>query len=399
MSIARERTDELAGLLRREHRSLADFLVALAAFDRDRLWKALGYASLFDFLHRELGVSKGSAQYRKVAAELIQKCPEVVEPLRDGRICFTAVIELAKVATRENVREVMPRFFHRSRREAMDVVAELRPDEAPAHRTVVTPVRQRAPDVEIAFSMTEGRGTSIVEPSDANLRIAERGLWSQQGAEVGAGSAGRDPQAAAAAIPQPAPAPPIANPSATGGHDRRTDSEPLTAELSRLHVTVPREFFALLDAARSALSHAEPGASDGDILVEGLKAIVARCAKRRGLVQNPRNIAAPAAPGLAGDVPGTPEPPPTPDAATPAPSESPAEPARRRREYIPADVRRKVWELDGGRCSFPLESGGVCGSTYQLELDHITPVARGGKSTVGGLRAARVPRADAGDVR
>jgi hypothetical protein len=126
MSIARERTDELAALLCREHHSLADFLVALAAFDRERLWKALGYASLFDFLHRELGVSKGSAQYRKVAAELIQRCPEVVEPLRDGRICFTSIIELAKVATPENIRDVLPRFFHRSRREAMDVVAELK---------------------------------------------------------------------------------------------------------------------------------------------------------------------------------------------------------------------------------------------------------------------------------
>jgi len=39
----------------------------------------LGYSGLFYFLHRELGLSKGAAHYRKVAAELVQKFPEIVE--------------------------------------------------------------------------------------------------------------------------------------------------------------------------------------------------------------------------------------------------------------------------------------------------------------------------------
>jgi hypothetical protein len=64
---------------------MADFLVALADFDRRRLWLELGHTSLFAFLHRELGLSAGAAYYRKTAAELIQRLPEVIEPLRDGR--------------------------------------------------------------------------------------------------------------------------------------------------------------------------------------------------------------------------------------------------------------------------------------------------------------------------
>jgi hypothetical protein len=73
MSTAREDTTRLADLLRREHHALADFLIALAAFDRERRWVELGYSSLFYFLTRELGLPKGPAYYRKTAAELIQR--------------------------------------------------------------------------------------------------------------------------------------------------------------------------------------------------------------------------------------------------------------------------------------------------------------------------------------
>lgn len=85
MTSARDLSARLADLLRREHHALAEFLVALADFDRRRLWLDLGHASLFNFLHRELGLSKAAAFYRKAAAGLIQRFPEVVEPLRDGR--------------------------------------------------------------------------------------------------------------------------------------------------------------------------------------------------------------------------------------------------------------------------------------------------------------------------
>ena len=58
---------------------MADFLVALADFDRQRLWVQLGHSSVFYYLHRDLCLSTGAAHYRKVAAHLIQKFPEVVE--------------------------------------------------------------------------------------------------------------------------------------------------------------------------------------------------------------------------------------------------------------------------------------------------------------------------------
>jgi hypothetical protein len=140
MDTARDLADRLASLLRREQGALADFLLALADFDARRLWEPLGYTSLFHFLHRHLGMSKGAAHYRKTAAELIQRVPEVVEPLRAGTLCITSIIELAKVLTPENREEVLPRFLYCSRREAQAVSAELAPMEAAPHRTVVTAI-------------------------------------------------------------------------------------------------------------------------------------------------------------------------------------------------------------------------------------------------------------------
>jgi 5-methylcytosine-specific restriction endonuclease McrA len=53
---------------------------------------------------------------------------------------------------------------------------------------------------------------------------------------------------------------------------------------------------------------------------------------------------------------------------------------------VTAAVKRAVWLRDDGKCTWPLDSGGTCGSTTRLEIDHVVPRARGGASTVDGCR-------------
>jgi hypothetical protein len=145
MTNAREETSRLADLLRREHHALAEFLVALSRFDAERRWQELGDRSLFEFLRRELKLSAGAAQYRKTAAELVQRYPAVEAALGSGELCLSSVIELAKVLTPENAREVLPRFFGLSSRDAAFVAATIRPVESPPRRDfVVTQVRPSA---------------------------------------------------------------------------------------------------------------------------------------------------------------------------------------------------------------------------------------------------------------
>src|SRR5574341_1226951 len=323
---------------------MADFLVALADFDAERRWQELGYTSLFYFLHRELGMSKGAAHYRKTAAELLRRVPEVVEPLRDGRLCITTIIALAKVLTPENREEVLPRFFNCSRQEAKAVSAELCPAEAAPHRTVVTasPVIPGAPRT-LALEAVAG-----VQPVEPEMSMAA--------ASVPSSPAREDPPPSAPTAPVPP----------------RGTAEPLTADLRRLHVTVSRRFIEKLEAARDALSHSHPGADVEAILEAGLDLVIERAAKRKGLVKRPRTATKAPSPGLSragagerGDGPGG---------------------EGRDAGHIPAAVMREVWIRDEGRCQWKLENGEICGSTHRLQFDHVVPRALGGTSTVASVR-------------
>jgi hypothetical protein len=54
---------------------------------------------------------------------------------------------------------------------------------------------------------------------------------------------------------------------------------------------------------------------------------------------------------------------------------------------IPAEMRRAVWTRDQGRCRFvDAKSGRRCNSSYALEIDHITPYAKGGLTELRNLR-------------
>jgi len=45
-------------------------------------------------------------------------------------------------------------------------------------------------------------------------------------------------------------------------------------------------------------------------------------------------------------------------------------------------MKREVWTRDKGKCTWPIDSGGICGSALRLEIDHGVPRGRGGPSTV-----------------
>jgi hypothetical protein len=347
MNPARELTSRLAELLHREHAAMADFLVALADFDRGLHWESLGHKSLFAFLRRELKLSAGAAQYRKTAAELVQKYPEVEAALRSGDLCLSSVVELAKVLTPENAREVLPRFFGLSRRDAAFVATSIRPVENPPVREfIVTSVRSDAA-AQSAAAATVARSAQPDAASADLFRPAE-------------------PDAPVRDVPPPAPAR-VAPPPPP------MTVEPLDAELARLHMTVPRRLLEKLEAARDALSHSHPGASRDEILEVGLDLILERWAKRRGIGAKPRATA------------GT----------TDEPVAPPAQPpSTKRSRHVPAAVWRAVWERDKGCCAWPLENGSVCGSTRQLELDHIKGWALGANTTVDECRILCRPHQD-----
>jgi HNH endonuclease len=262
---ARDVSSHLAALLRKEREAMADFLLALAAFDDEKLWRELGHTSLFYYLRRELGLSAGAAQHRKTAVELIQQFPAVETALREGRLCLSSVCELARVVTPENVAEVLPRFFGLSRREAEAVAASIRPAAVIPQREVVTPVRAAvlAPSGDVLWELAQAKPRKDeVHPGETASRM--------------------DLLLTPPAAPAPA---------------RPPDSEqPLTEELSRFHLTVSRQFMETLEQTKDALSHSHPGASTEEILMACMQLTLAKKAKQKGLVERPLETPRPSCP-------------------------------------------------------------------------------------------------------
>jgi hypothetical protein len=54
--------------------------------------------------------------------------------------------------------------------------------------------------------------------------------------------------------------------------------------------------------------------------------------------------------------------------------------------YIPAKVKRAVWNRDAGRCSYVDPQGKRCDSKHALQYEHVTPFAMGEKSTYENLK-------------
>jgi hypothetical protein len=156
-----------------------------------------------------VGAARGSA--RAVRRDTTWALPRPREAGERAGRGGPADAALPKVLTGENASEVLPRFFGTSRRDAKNVVAELAPEPAPT-RTVVTAVTAVAAATPPLTAPT-GR---LADQVRANSEHAPR--------------QGPDAQCIVSA---PTP----------------TVVEPKTAEVSRVHLTVPRRLLEKLSSA------------------------------------------------------------------------------------------------------------------------------------------------------
>src|SRR5260370_1607161 len=124
--------------------------------------------------------------------------------------------------------------------------------------------------------------------------------------------------------------------------------KPLTPNLRRLNVTVSADFMVELEQVRAPLSHKCPDGDFEQVVREAFKLVLEGDRKRKALTDRPR-----------------------------AQSESPGANNR----YVPAAVKRAVWERDQGRCTWPMGAGKACGATHRLERAHDPDAPLGGQHT------------------
>lgn len=142
------------------------------------------------------------------------------------------------------------------------------------------------------------------------------------------------------------------SPTRMGPLPPRARVEPLSGERYEWHLTVDRKTQELLQHVQTMLGHAVPSGDVPEVLKRALGLFARALEKQKyGKVDHPRTQR--------------------------------SDPKGR---HIPAEVRRAVFERDGRQCTFESDQGHRCQARANLELDHIEPVARGGRSTIGNLR-------------
>jgi len=127
-------TARLYELRRRERDLLVLFLAHLGELDRRRLYLELGFPSTFAYLTDHLGYTRSAAFRRTTAARLVARFPVVLDSLADGRLCLTTLVELRDVLAEDRLGEILDRAAGRTEDEVRQLVAALRPREAPADR-------------------------------------------------------------------------------------------------------------------------------------------------------------------------------------------------------------------------------------------------------------------------
>jgi hypothetical protein len=323
---------ELSVLVRRENDLMSDLLAHLAELDERRLYLDLGFASLFAYCTEALGFCKSSAGRRIAVARVCRKYPQAFARVARGELQLSVLSLLSQYLNAENVEEL----FEACSRKSCDQVEELlaarfpKPDVRDAIRRL--PARSAAPT-------PDGRSAAGFAPLTDTPRPV-----------CGAGPA-RDAARTG----------PVRDAARTGpalSVERRL--EPLSADRFGVRFTADAEFRELLEEVRALASHREPSGDLMSLMKRGLEAYRRELKKERfGMGKKPRRVRSRRA--------------------------DDSEPASRSR-YVPAVVAREVYLRDGGCCTFCSDDGRRCGARRFLELDHVTPWAVGGESTVENLR-------------
>ena len=284
-----ELTHELAHELTHERAHTLPSILLIADIELRQTFVEEGFSTIWDYLRRVHRQSDTMIHYRVSCARAVNRFPQVIEFLRDGRLCMTTLAELMKVMNESNCDALLAEALGKSKRDAEKIVAREKPKPVP--KDVMRPVESTFP----------GKSEPSVESTFPGKSE-----------------------------------PPVAV------SEQRVQTEVLTESLFRVHMTVNQDYVDLLKEMRGELSHTMPGAADFEVIMECMRIARKTMKKRKGVVDKPR------ADRVAED--GT----------------------------VTQSVKRIVEKRDQGKCQWPSEDGGICGSSYRVQFHHKQDRGKGG---------------------
>ena len=312
----------------RDRYTTADLLAHLAEVDARKLYLPAAYPSMFAYCVGELHLAEDAAYKRITAARVARQFPAIFTAIAEGRLHLSGVVLLAPHLTAANANDLLGTAAGKSKSEIEHLLAERFPrPEALALVQLVAP--SAAPDTQLAPGRV-GPGDSEHAPGHVETHACQVAPGRVE-TQVGLSAPGR-----------------------TGTPVPPTRLIPTAPDRYTLQVTVSKATHDKLRHAQALLGHQVPSGEVAEVLDRALDALIAQLERRKF-------------------------------AATSSPRPRPQRHSTNPR-HIPGEVKRAVWERDGGQCTFVSESGHRCPARSRLEFDHAEPVARGGRATVEGIR-------------
>ena len=408
----RELLRQTSTLVRHERHLQGAIIDHLAEIEARSLYLQRGCSSLFDYAVRELGYSDAAAGRRLGAVRLCADQPGARERLRDGSLTLSAAAELQWA------------FDRRRRHGAVSGVTSSAPAGA------VAPGAVRAAADLPGSASTQAPGVGVVGSAPAAVASADDPVAGEPAPPLVLDAAGRQKlveEASGKSARQVRRMLADLDPELAPPADR---VRPLGDGRYEMKAVIDADCQQGLEHLRGLLSHVDPHMTVGQLLGRIVREALDRhdpsrpprrartasrapqgasepvSAAKEQAVPEPGHAVTVQSAAIPADAPPTPEgtPHPTPT-STPSPARqeangrraaagtkppgaitpTPKTPASGR--AIPAAVRRRVWQRDGGRCSYlDRRTGRRCNSRHLIEIDHILPCALGGGADPRNLR-------------
>ena len=267
----------LADLLRQSRHNEADLVAHIGEVDERRLYAREASPSMFAYCTEVLHLSEAEAYLRIAAARAARVHPVLLTMLRDGRLHLTGIAKLAPHLTPENASTLLSRATHRSKRQILELLAEVapRPDVPTAMRRLperrrlapCTPRSRRAsaatreprPLVErrTDSGYPESRRPEQTRPSSNSVQtksLESSGPSAERGGASGP-RAIQGPVHGQRRVPRQAGSPP--GPDALAGSRRRSGHDPRAAVTEKLERLEAKRFAQAKTPRKSA-----PGRQD-----------------------------------------------------------------------------------------------------------------------------------------
>jgi 5-methylcytosine-specific restriction endonuclease McrA len=420
----KELLSDLQKLNQRERRLKVLVLLYLSEIETRKLYLPLGYSSLFDFCTSRLRYTRATAARRIRSARAAARYPEALAMLLSGEINITTLAMVNDILDQSNHEEILSEISGRSTRQVELLVSRHKPVRL--FRDTVRPVcvMRRVEESPAACGRTEtdtsdpSAGTGV--PSQDSSPSAETNYANQNaalGEEHSTVTGDSSPSAET-------------NPTNRGGQvsDGSTDlsnkSSPsaetkgdlpgqvILEQRLKLGFTVSPAFMKKYNKIKSLLSSRHPEGINFEMLFDTLmneyleKHDPDKRRERRMKRAKNRDKTAKQDPEKRHERRAThvtkPDKPAKQDLVKHSSQETEragkrdkalkdnsrkkSRDSRSNSRYIPPAVRDQVYARDKGRCTFMGANGKRCGATWDLEIDHVIPFARGGDNSPGNLR-------------